>query len=109
MKELDTTDTVVVIAEYGHGKRAGTLSDYTLAVKDYTTNFIDNKLASENGNNVFGDLKIIGKAYSGLSNKEIDYMTEKLRSIMIRDEGSRIIVKPEIVLEVSFDIVQKSG
>ena len=107
-EELDTIDAVVVIAEYGHGKRAGTLSDYTLAVKDYTTNFVDKKLASENGNNVFGNLKIIGKAYSGLSNKEIDYMTEKLRSIIIRDEGSRIIVKPEIVLEVSFDTIQKS-
>ena len=107
-EELDTIDAVVVIAEYGHGKRAGTLSDYTLAVKDYATNSVDNKLASENENNVFGDLKIIGKAYSGLSNKEIDYMTKKLRSIIIRDEGSRIIVKPEIVLEVSFDTVQKS-
>jgi len=108
-EELDTIDAVVVIAEYGHGKRAGTLSDYTLAVKDYTTNLDDDKVGSKNGNNVFGDLKIIGKAYSGLSNKEIDYMTEKLRSIIIGDEGSRIIVKPEIVLEVSFDIVQKSN
>jgi DNA ligase 1 len=107
-EELDTIDAVVVIAEYGHGKRAGSLSDYTLAVKDYSTNFLDNKLASENRSNVLGDLKIIGKAYSGLSNKEIDYMTEKLRSIIVRDEGSRIIVKPEIILEVSFDTIQKS-
>ena len=107
-EELDTIDAVVVIAEYGHGKRAGTLSDYTLAVKDYTTSIVDNQLASENGENVFGDLKIIGKAYSGLSNKEIDYMTKKLRSIIIRDEGSKIIVKPKIVLEVSFDTIQQS-
>jgi len=106
-EELDTIDAVVVIAEYGHGKRAGTLSDYTLAVKDYATS-IDNQLASENGENVFGDLKIIGKAYSGLSNKEIDYMTKKLRSIIIRDEDRKIIVKPEIVLEVSFDTIQQS-
>lgn len=108
-EELDTIDAVVVIAEYGHGKRAGTLSDYTLAVKDYSTNSEGDKLGSEYGNNIFGDLKIIGKAYSGLSNKEIDYMTEKLRSILLRDEDSRIIVKPEIVLEVSFDTIQKSN
>ena len=108
-EELDTIDAVVVLAEYGHGKRAGTLSDYTLAVKDYSTNSEGDKLGSENGNNVFGDLKIIGKAYSGLSNKEIDYMTEKLKSIILRDEDSRIIVKPEIVLEVSFDTIQKSN
>jgi DNA ligase 1 len=107
-EELDTIDAVVVIAEYGHGKRAGTLSDYTLAVKDCATRFVDNQLASESGENVFGDLKIIGKAYSGLSNKEIDYMTKKLRSIIIRDEGSKIIVKPKIVLEVSFDTIQLS-
>ena len=30
-QELDTIDAVIVIAEYGHGKRAGVLSDYTFA------------------------------------------------------------------------------
>ena len=33
-QELDTIDAVIVIAEYGHGKRAGVLSDYTFAVRD---------------------------------------------------------------------------
>jgi len=54
------------------------------------------------------ELKIIGKAYSGLTDEEIDEMTSKLKSIMIRDEGYRITVKPEIVLEVAFDGIQKS-
>jgi len=89
-KELDTIDAVIVIAEYGHGKRAGVLSDYTFAVNDN------------------GELKVIGKAYSGLTDEEIDEMTSKLKSIMIRDEVYRIIVKPEIVLEVAFDGIQKS-
>jgi len=89
-KELDTIDAVIVIAEYGHGKRAGVLSDYTFAVNDND------------------ELKVIGKAYSGLTDEEIDEMTSKLKSIMIRDEGYRIIVKPEIVLEVAFDGIQKS-
>jgi DNA ligase-1 len=55
--ELDTIDAVIVIAEYGHGKRAGTLSDYTFAVKD-----------NHDGG---GLLKTIGKAYSGLTDAEI--------------------------------------
>ncbi len=88
--ELDTIDAVIVIAEYGHGKRAGVLSDYTFAVRDD------------------GDLKVIGKAYSGLTDGEIDEMTARLKSLMIRDEGYRIIVKPEIVLEVAFDGIQRS-
>lgn len=89
-QEFDTIDAVIVLAEYGHGKRAGVLSDYTFAVKD-------------NGN-----LKVIGKAYSGLTDEEIDQMTSRLKSIMIEDQGSRVIVKPEIVLEIAFDSIQKS-
>ncbi|MPZ07963.1 MAG: ATP-dependent DNA ligase [Nitrososphaeraceae archaeon] len=92
-QELDTIDAVIVIAEYGHGKRAGVLSDYTFAVRD------------ENDNN---QLKIIGKAYSGLTDKEISTITEKLKSIMIKDDGYKIAVKSELILEISFDSIQKS-
>jgi DNA ligase 1 len=108
-EELDTIDTVIVMAEYGHGKRAGTLSDYTLAVKDYDSEFSNNIKVPEDVRSLFRNLKIIGKAYSGLSNKEIDNMTKKLNSLIIQNEGSRIIVKPEIILEVSFDTIQKSN
>lgn len=108
-EELDTIDAVIVMAEYGHGKRAGTLSDYTLAVRDSGSKPGIDMAGPGSGNLVYDSLKVIGKAYSGLSNKEIDYMTNKLRSLIIRDEGNRIIVKPEIVLEVSFDTIQKSN
>ena len=89
-RELDTIDAVIVAAEYGHGKRAGTLSDYTFAVLD-------------------GDqLRTIGKAYSGLTDKEIEEMTRRLLSIVAEDHGYRLAVRPEIVLEVAFDSIQKS-
>ena len=105
-KELDTIDVVIVIAEYGHGKRAGVLSDYTFAVIDEESN--DNY---NNDNNFYEKntkLKTIGKAYSGLTDKEIDEMTKRLREITVEDEGNRIRVKPEIVLEVAFDTIQQS-
>ena len=86
-KELDTIDAVIVIAEYGHGKRAGVLSDYTFAVKDLS-----------DGRN---SLKVIGKAYSGL--------TDRLRLATIKNEGYRLLVRPEIILEVAFDSIQKSN
>ena len=107
-KELDTIDAVIVIAEYGHGKRAGVLSDYTFAVIDEDED--DKNLNNNNNNNylVNSRLKTIGKAYSGLTDKEIDEMTERLREIIIEDNSNRILVKPEIVLEVAFDTIQKS-
>jgi DNA ligase 1 len=92
-RELDTIDAVVVIAEYGHGKRAGMLSDYTFAVQDDDDD---------------GELKAIGKAYSGLADDEIAELTARLRSIAVKDEGYRLLVRPEIVLEVAFDSIQKS-
>lgn len=95
-RELDTIDAVVVIAEYGHGKRAGMLSDYTFAVQDDDDDDDD------------GELKAIGKAYSGLANDEIAELTARLRSIAVKDEGYRLLVRPEIVLEVAFDSIQKS-
>jgi DNA ligase 1 len=113
-KELDTIDAVIVIAEYGHGKRAGVLSDYTFAVIDEDkkdTNKNKNNLNLNNNNNNYLEnsrLKTIGKAYSGLTDKEIDEMTERLKQIIVEDNGNRILVKPEIVLEVAFDTIQKS-
>jgi DNA ligase-1 len=95
-KELDTIDAVIVAAEYGHGKRAAVLSDYTFAVRD------------ENDNNNNNQLKTIGKAYSGLTDDEINKITKKLKSIMIKDDGYRMIVRPEIILEIAFDSIQKS-
>ncbi|MGB8938020.1 MAG: hypothetical protein WCC17_23260 [Candidatus Nitrosopolaris sp.] len=95
-KELDTIDAVIIIAEYGHGKRAGVLSDYTFAVRDDDSNSVSK-------------LRTIGKAYSGLTEDEILETTKKLKSIIIKDEGTRITVRPEIILEVAFDSIQKSN
>jgi DNA ligase 1 len=95
-RELDTIDAVVVIAEYGHGKRAGMLSDYTFAVQD------------DDDDDDGGELKAIGKAYSGLADDEIAELTARLRSIAVKNEGYRLLVRPEIVLEVAFDSIQKS-
>ena len=103
-----------MIAEYGHGKRAGVLSDYTFAVRDEdkkNTNNNNNNLSLNNNNNNYREnsrLKTIGKAYSGLTDKEINEMTERLKQIIVEDNGNRILVKPEIVLEVAFDTIQKS-
>ena len=91
-KELATLDVVVVGAELGHGKRAGVLSDYTFAVRDDET----------------GSLLTIGKAYSGVTDEEIDELTERFRGITIANHGRYREVKPEVVLEVAFDTVQPS-
>jgi DNA ligase 1 len=91
-RELATLDVVVVGAEQGHGKRSHVLSDYTFAVRN-----------SENGR-----LETIGKAYSGLTDAEIEELTEHFQRTTTRRIGRLHEVVPQIVLEVAFDAIQPS-
>ncbi len=89
-RELATLDVVVTGAEYGHGRRNGVLSDYTFAVKD-------------------GDeLKNIGKAYSGLTDAEIDELTAFFKEHTLEDHGGFRTVEPLVVLEVAFNNIMRS-
>ena len=53
-------------------------------------------------------LKVVGKAYSGLTDDEIEFLTKKLREIAVAEGPGIVYVKPQIVLEVAFDGVQRS-
>lgn len=93
-RELSTLDVVVVAVEWGHGKRAKVLSDYTFAVR---------------GRN--GELLTIGKAYSGLTDAEIAELTQWFLAHPLLERasgGHAIFVEPRIVLEVAFDVIQPS-
>jgi DNA ligase 1 len=92
-KELATLDVVVVAAEQGHGKRSHLLSDYTFAVRNEETEA----------------LETIGKAYSGLTDSEIEELTEHFRKSTVRLRGRLHEVFPEVVLEVAFDSIQPSS
>ncbi len=102
-------DCVVVKAEQGHGKRSHVLSDYTFAVRDTKSQEIDN-----GGNSTTTAptpqhcLKIIGKAYSGLTDAEIEELTEHFTRQTISIQGKVRTVVPDIVLEIGFDSIQPS-
>ena len=94
-KALATLDCVVVGVEWGHGKRRGVLSDYTFAVR-----------ASDDPE---APLLTIGKAYTGLTDAEIATMTEHFQAITLRDFGRYRTVVPEVVVEIAFDRIMRSG
>jgi len=91
-KAFATLDCVVVGAEYGHGKRNKVLSDYTFALRD-----------EENG-----ELKTIGKAYSGLTDVEIAELTKHFLKTALRQHGRYFEVKPDTILEIAFDKIAPS-
>ena len=89
-RELATLDVVVTAAEYGHGRRAGWLSDYTFAVSDGEV------------------LRNVGKAYSGVTDAEIARLTQFFLEHTVEDYGSVRAVEPLVVLEVAFNNVMRS-
>jgi DNA ligase 1 len=89
-RELATLDVVVTAAEYGHGKRAGWLSDYTFAVRDGEM------------------LRNVGKAYSGVTDEEIARLTQFFLEHTLEDYGSVRAVEPLVVFEVAFNNVMRS-
>jgi len=94
-KALATLDCVVVGVEWGHGKRRGVLSDYTFAVRE--TDDPESLLLT------------IGKAYTGLTDAEIATMTEHFKGITLQDFGRYRTVVPEVVVEIAFDRIMRSG
>ena len=51
----------------------------------------------------------VGKAYSGLTDQEVRELTRILRGSTVERFGRVVLVKPEVILEVAFDGVQKSS
>lgn len=94
-RAIATLDVAVTAVEVGHGKRRNLLSDYTFAVR---------RSAEEE------ELLNIGKAYSGLTDKELTELTEWFKNHTLQQfaHGRVRIVEPAIVIEVTFDRVQPS-
>ena len=90
-RELATLDVVITGAEYGHGKRAGLLSDYTFAVRGPGSELLN-----------------VGKAYSGVTDAEIAELTAFLKAHTLEDQGHFRTVEPLIVLEVAFNNIMRS-
>ncbi len=78
-------DAVLIYAQKGSGRRSGYYTDYTFAVRD------GDKLVS------------IAKAYSGLTDKEIQEVSRFINKNAIEKFGPVRTVKPELVFEIAFE------
>ena len=83
-------DCVLIYAQPGNGKRASLLTDYTFGIWDN------------------GELVPFAKAYSGLTNEEIDKVDAWVRRNTIERFGPVRKVKPELVFELAFEGIQNS-
>ncbi|HXG16719.1 MAG TPA: ATP-dependent DNA ligase, partial [Calidithermus sp.] len=90
IKAAATVDCVIVAADRGSGRRVGWLSNYHLAVRDGQ------------------GWAPVGKTFKGLTDREFAEMTERLWRLAEADDGYTVRVRPEVVVEVEYNEIQKS-
>ena len=93
VKPVHTYDLIVLGAEWGHGRRTGKLSNLHLgARRDGTTN----------------EFVMVGKTFKGLTDQLLAWQTEELLARKVSEEGITVMVRPELVVEIAIDGVQRS-
>jgi DNA ligase-1 len=90
VKAAETVDCVVVAVDRGSGRRQGWLSNYHLAVRD---------------GEGFAE---VGKTFKGFTDAQFAELTERLWTLATADDGYTVRVRPEIVVEVEYNEIQKS-
>ena len=90
IKPAETLDAAILAAEWGHGRRKGTLSNYWLGVRD-------------------GERwQMIGKTFKGLTDQERVDLMERLIPLKTREEPWVVHVRPEVVVEIAYNEIQRS-
>jgi len=93
VKPAPTLDLVVLAAEWGSGRRKGLLSNLHLGARDPET----------------GGFVMLGKTFKGLTDATLKWQTEKFMALAIEQSEWVVKVRPEIVVEIAFDGLQKSS
>ncbi len=93
VKPAPTLDLVVLAAEWGSGRRTGLLSNLHLGARDPST----------------GGFVMLGKTFKGLTDALLTWQTEKLQEIASERSDWLVRVRPELVVEIAFDGLQKSS
>lgn len=97
VKPVLTYDLVVLGAEWGYGRRTGTLSNLHLGARDPEGEF-----------GPAGGFVMVGKTFKGLTDKLLAWQTEHFPTIATSSSPGAVMVEPTTVVEIAIDGVQRS-
>jgi DNA ligase 1 len=93
LKPSHTLDLVVLGVEWGNGRRQGLLSNLHLGARDpVNDNFV-----------------MLGKTFKGMTDEMLSWQTQHLQELSTGQQGHVVYVRPELVVEIAFDGIQKSS
>ena len=91
VKPVLTLDLVVLAVERGSGRRRGLLSNIHLGARDPAGGFV-----------------MLGKTFKGMTDAMLAWQTERFEELKVADDGWVMQVRPEQVVEIAFDGIQRS-
>ncbi|MFI0738788.1 ATP-dependent DNA ligase [Streptomyces sp. NPDC021100] len=91
VKPVHTLDLVVLAAERGSGRRTGKLSNLHLGARRPD-----------------GSFAMLGKTFKGLTDAMLEWQTRRLGELAVHDDGWVVTVRPELVVEIAYDGLQRS-
>jgi DNA ligase-1 len=93
VKTARTLDLVVLAVEWGSGRRQGWLSNLHLGARDPAT----------------GGFVMLGKTFKGMTDELLEWQTKELLARETQRDGHIVYVRPELVVEIAFNEVQRSS
>ncbi|OBG98771.1 ATP-dependent DNA ligase [Mycobacterium sp. E3247] len=94
VKPVHTLDLVVLAVEWGSGRRTGRLSNIHLGAREPAT----------------GEFVMVGKTFKGMTDAMLDWQTARFSELAVAGtDGYVVRLRPEQVVEVALDGVQKSS
>jgi DNA ligase-1 len=91
VKPRHTLDLVILAVEWGHGRRQGWLSNLHLGARDPEGGWV-----------------MLGKTFKGLTDEMLTWQTQRLLELEDHRDDWTVYVRPELVVEIAFDGVQRS-
>ena len=92
VKPVLTLDLVVLAVEHGSGRRKGWLSNLHLGARDPAN----------------GGFVMLGKTFKGMTDEMLAWQTARFEELKLDDDGWVVTVRPQQVVEIAFDGVQRS-
>ncbi|MFB6175223.1 MAG: ATP-dependent DNA ligase [Candidatus Nanohalobium sp.] len=89
---METLDLAIVGAKWSEGRRSNWLGRLFLGCYDEEA----------------GEYREVGKMATGLTDEQFEEITEKLKPLITNEEGRKVDVRPEVIVEVEYEEIQKS-
>ncbi|MFW5973976.1 MAG: ATP-dependent DNA ligase [Natrialbaceae archaeon] len=90
---MEPLDLVVTRAIYSEGRRSDWLGRLYLSTYDEEA----------------GEFREVGRLSTGYTDEELDTLTDRLEELVVSEEGRAVELRTEVVLEVEYEEIQRSG